>query len=290
MDKDFNKRVFESFPDSVWTGEVPVAQEQTQHKTIWHAARYALQAAAAACIVFSAVTLVRMARQADEPAAPVAQAVPAQIVYRVNDAVQASMELPDGSTVTLNCGSTLTLAEGFGTQNRTASLDGEALFEVAPNRQMPFVVNTPQGVEVKVTGTRFNVSCYSNNGLFDLTLLQGSVEVTTRKKEVLHVKPSEQLLIKDDFLNLSEKNEPREALEWTEGILRFNGTPMREAIGRIEKWYGVQVVAEDDAVYRNSISGTFKSEPLEEVLHLICLTSRLEYSLQDKTVTIRSRK
>lgn len=281
MDKAFNQKVFESFPDQVWTGSIPGER---------HVGRYVLQVAAAVCMVFSAVSLLQMARKAETPAPALAQATPSPIVYQVNNAVRAEIVLPDSTAVTLNAGSTLTLAEGFGQGNRTVFLDGEGLFDVRRNRQLPFIVNTPQGNQVRVTGTRFNVNCYSDNTLFDLTLLQGNVEVITPKQEVLQVKPSEQILIKDGFRNISEKSEPQEALEWTEGILRFDHTPMRDAISRLEKWYGVQVVVEDEAVYRNSITGTFRSEPLEEVLHLICLTSRFQYTLQDKTVFIGIRK
>ena len=133
-------------------------------------------------------------------------------------------------------------------------------------------------------------SCYSDNTLFDLTLLKGSVEVITSKKEVLRVRPSEQILIKDGFLNISRIEEPEEELDWTEGILSFNHTSMKEAIQRMEKWYGVRINVEDDKVYSNSITGEFRSEPIEEVLHLICLTSRLSYTITGKTITIRSAK
>lgn len=282
MDKEFNKRVFETLPDSFWTGEVPAAEKKP-------AFRYILQFAAVACAAFAAVVLVHNSVTGSrEPAA--AAVARSEIVYKVNDAVQASFTLPDSTRVTLNCGSVLRLAQDFGDGTRTVYLDGEGLFDVRKDRVNPFIINSPQGIEVCVTGTKFNMSCYSGNGKFDLTLLEGSVQVTTRKKEVLQVKPSEQILIKDEFLNISRKEEPEEAVEWTEGILGFDNTSLREALFKIEKWYGVDIVVEDEAVYRNSISAEFRSEPLDDVLKLICLTSHLKYTVNDKTVRIRSGK
>ena len=134
------------------------------------------------------------------------------------------------------------------------------------------------------------MSCYSDGDMFDLTLLQGSVQVTTRKNEVLTVRPSEQIVIKDEFLNVSRVDAPDEATLWTDGILSFDNTSIREAFLRLEKWYGVEIEVEDEAVYKNSISGKFRSEPLTDVLHLSCLTSHLKYTLDDKTVHISSRK
>ena len=284
MDKEFNKKVFESFPDSVWTGKVPGA-DYTPLRT--NVLKLVFETVAAACIVFTVITLLRKQPREAEPQV---RAVQSEIVYTVNNAVRANMVLPDSTAVILNCGSRIKLDPYFGKTNRIVYLDGEALFDVRRERTMPFIINTPQGVEVKVTGTKFNLSCYSDNTLFDLTLLKGSVEVTTSKKEVLRVKPSEQILIKDGFLNISRIEEPEEELDWTEGILSFNHTSMKEAIQRMEKWYGVRINVEDDKVYRNSITGEFRSEPIEEVLHLICLTSRLSYTITGKTITIRSAK
>lgn len=282
MDQNFNQRVFQTFPDSIWTGDVPAVDKKPL-------LRYIIQFAAAACLVAASVATLRLTDRKNAPAAPQTFAQ-SEIIYKVNDAVQASVTLPDSTAVTLNCGSTLRLAQDFGRDTRTVYLDGEALFDVRHNRAVPFLIRTPQGIEVKVTGTRFNMSCYAEDPKFDLTLLEGSVEVTTRKNEVLQVKPSEQIIIKNDFLNISKVEAPREAADWTEGILRFDHTSMKEAIARIEKWYGVDIVVDDEAVYRNSISAEFRSEPLDDVLHLICLTSHLQYTKDGQSVHIRSRK
>ena len=288
MDKDFNNKVFASFPDTLWTGEVPEVAPKTPKKTVFPAGRYIFYAAAAACMVFTAVTLLlRTERQ--KPSQIIESAARSELVYKVHNATRADIVLEDSTRVTLNAGSTLTVAADFGHVTRTVTLDGEALFDVSHSRSVPFIIETPQGIQVKVTGTRFNMSCYSDDPLFDLTLLEGSVEVTTAKKEVLHIAPSEELIVKNGFLNVSKAEEPQEAAEWTEGILRFDHTPMKEAISKLEKWYGVDIVAADESVYRNSISGVFRTEPLNDVLHLICISSRLSYSISDKTVTIRTR-
>ena len=283
LNEDFNKKVFETFPDSLWTGDIPALGEKTARKTVFSSPVFAF---AAACLLFGVVFLFLPRK--NEPQVPVSTAR-SEIVYKVNDAVQASFVLPDSTLVTLNSGSTLRLAEDFGSLTRTVMLDGEALFDVRHDKGIPFIVNTPQGVEVKVTGTQFDLNCYSDNELFYLTLFKGSVEVTTIKKEVIHVSPSEQLIIKDEFLNLSAKEEPREAMEWTEGVLRFNNTPLKEAFARIEKWYGVDVQALDGSVYHNTITAEFRSEPLEDVLRLICIASRLQYTITDKTVSVKSK-
>lgn len=289
MDKDFNSKVFASFPDTLWTGEVPDVAPKTAKKTVFPAAaRYFFYAAAAACMAFTLATLLLRSNK-EQPSQVMESVSRSALVYKVHNATRADIVLEDSTRVTLNAGSTLTVAADFGQSTRTVTLDGEGLFDVSHSRSVPFIIETPQGIQVKVTGTRFNMSCYSDDPLFDLTLLEGSVEVTTPKKEVLHISPSEELIVKNGFLNVSRAEAPEEADDWTEGILRFDHTPMKEAISRLEKWYGVDIVVEDDGVYRNSISGVFRTEPISDVLHLICITSRLSYTLNDKTVTIRTR-
>ena len=65
------------------------------------------------------------------------------------------MTLPDGSKVWLNANTTLRFATPFVSERRLF-LQGEALFEVAKNKQLPFVV-TANGVNVEALGTRFHV-------------------------------------------------------------------------------------------------------------------------------------
>ena len=290
MREDFNRQIFESFPDSVWTGDMPdLGNSSTKSTRIIKIARRISYVAASLCIPFAAATILLATRKAEAPSTIEAVAQ-SEIVYKVNNALQGNIVLPDSTIVTLNSGSTLRLAQDFGTGTRTVNLDGEAYFDVHKDRKVPFIINTPQGVEVKVTGTRFNMSCYSDSKEFGLTLLQGSVEVTTPKKELLHIEPSQQVVIRDDFFNVSKKDAPEESVVWTEGILRFDHTSMRETFARIERWYGVEIVAEDESVYRGSFSAEFRAETLNEVLQLLCITSRLNYSVSEKTITLTPKK
>ena len=62
------------------------------------------------------------------------------------------LQLPDGTKVWLNSCTTLEYAENYGHSNRSIYLDGEAYFEVAKNKDLPFVVKA-NGIDVKAIGT-----------------------------------------------------------------------------------------------------------------------------------------
>lgn len=78
--------------------------------------------------------------------------------------------LPDGTEVTLNCGSELTYDD-----NRLCCLRGEGYFKVAKS-QTPFVVHT-NNLDVTVLGTEFNLRVYPGDELSTIALYSGSVEI-----------------------------------------------------------------------------------------------------------------
>jgi len=82
--------------------------------------------------------------------------------------------LPDGSTGHLNGGSSLKFPTQFTGKVRDVKLTGEAYFEVISNQRKPFIVTT-DNIDVKVTGTSFNVMAYADEPNTEVTLKNGKV-------------------------------------------------------------------------------------------------------------------
>lgn len=89
---------------------------------------------------------------------------------------RAQITLADGTRVWLNAQSTLTYASDFGRNDRNVELDGEAYFEVAKNKKLPFYVHTEMH-KVRVVGTSFNVCAYKGSKEFETTLVEGIVDI-----------------------------------------------------------------------------------------------------------------
>ena len=87
---------------------------------------------------------------------------------------QIRVILQDGSIVHLNSDSRLRYPKQFGLFNRTVELWGEGYFNVAKDENRPFKVDL-QGVEVRVTGTKFNVKAYSAEPNIWITLDEGGI-------------------------------------------------------------------------------------------------------------------
>ena len=97
---------------------------------------------------------------------------------RIPAGQRAQMDLPDGSVVWLNSQTTLTYDEDFGKKDRKVTLDGEAYFEVAHNKEIPFYVQT-ENIKVQVTGTKFDVCSYKGSNSFIARLIEGSINLLT---------------------------------------------------------------------------------------------------------------
>ena len=79
-----------------------------------------------------------------------------------NIANEKLLNLPDGSTVLLAQGSSIKHSKHFSEQVRLIELSGEAFFNVAKDKNRPFIINTSQ-TQTQVLGTSFRISEASGN-------------------------------------------------------------------------------------------------------------------------------
>ena len=86
--------------------------------------------------------------------------------------------LSDGSVVHLNAGTKFVFPEKFASNKRTVFLSGEAFFEVAENKERPFVVKTiEEKILIEVLGTKFNVSAYPIDSDVLTVLTEGKLKL-----------------------------------------------------------------------------------------------------------------
>lgn len=197
---------------------------------------------------------------------------------------KTNIKLPDGSLVWLNAGSTLSYPSKF-SKTREVSLDGEAFFEVEHNDK-PFVVETKFG-DVEVKGTSFDVKAFGDENL-QTTLVTGSVVFREKVngKEVT-LKPGEQANLEGTQIEV-RKVDTEIFTSWKEGKLIFNNEYLPAVIKRLERWYNVKIILDDDKrLERIKYNGTLEMETFSEVLGLLKVTSPVDYSYNEKTRTIR---
>lgn len=151
---------------------------------------------------------------------------------------QYQLNLPDGTAVWLNAASSLKYPTYFSGRERKVELTGEAYFEVAKNKAMPFIVKTGRQ-EVRVLGTHFNINSYSNEKETKTTLLEGAVKVAGNGATVV-LKPGQQAVLSSSQLQV-QPVDIEEAIAWKNGYFQFNRSDLESLMRQVSRWYNVKV-------------------------------------------------
>lgn len=199
------------------------------------------------------------------------------------------LRLPDGTKVWLNSCTTLEYAENYGHSNRNIYLDGEAYFEVAKNKDLPFVVKA-NGVDVKALGTAFNVSAYMEDARLITTLFNGKVAVqpTLTKQEVL-LEPN-QVAVYDKSRNRIEvvPYDKKQFAQWRGGFLSFEMMHLQDITKLLERNYNVVFRYENQGIKNLKFSGSFRNnEDLSEILDVIKTNTGIRYQILKDTIVIK---
>ena len=128
--------------------------------------------------------------------------------YHVGKGNGQTLRLPDGTVIVASPETTISLAKGFGKENRDIQVNGEARFDVPAKPDWPMVIRT-RDLVIQVLGTRFKVNAYGDKPGEEVDVLTGSLRVrksyhsdTDNEPEVL--KDGEMVMINHD-IDLMEK-------------------------------------------------------------------------------------
>lgn len=206
-----------------------------------------------------------------------------------NKGEKSYLQLPDGTKVWLNSCTSLRYAEDYGHANRDIYLDGEAYFEVAKNKELPFVVKT-NGIDVKALGTAFNISAYMEDAQLVTTLFNGQVAVrpTLTRQEVL-LEPN-QVAVYYKSRNMIEVKsyDKKQFAQWRGGFLTFEMMYLQDITKLLERNYNVVFRYENQRIKKFKFSGSFRNnEDLSEILNVIKTNTGIRYQVLEDTIVIK---
>lgn len=186
------------------------------------------------------------------------------------------IQLQDGTSVILNSGSRLRVANDFNRNARLVELDGEGFFHVMPNKEKPFWVDA-KDVRVKVTGTSFNVNAYDEDNDIAVTVATGKVLVGMEEQQMqLQLLPNEHLAIDRQGGNIhKDVLKENNYMKWMDGYLYFDKLPIRQVVRMITRKYNQQIELD----CKNSgclISGIHDNKSLQSVLDAVCFAAGLK--------------
>jgi len=196
--------------------------------------------------------------------------------------------LPDSSVVWLNAASSLRFPTRFSGDKREVYLSGEAYFEIAKNKQKPFIVSI-NNISVTVTGTQFNVKGYPDENYVNTTLVEGGVELRTADNPAakpVQLRPGYQGVWENKKITVKEAY-LEEALAWKNGLFVFRSEPIGSIMRKLSRWYDVEAKYPDTSVTAIRFTGTIrKYESIQKVLEMLALTQKVKFTIDDKNISV----
>lgn len=200
--------------------------------------------------------------------------------------------LSDGTGVNLNAGTSLRYPVKFiKGEQRQVFLTGEAFFDVAKDKEHPFIVNAEQ-LNVQVLGTAFNVSAYPEDKITDVVLVEGKVSLYPEEQtmqEGATIKPGEKgTLDKNSDKISTEFVDVSIYTSWINGDLVFRDMTFESIIKKLERHFNMKIILTNEKLKHEIFNATFKEEPtIEKILDAFGKSYGVEYNIKDNAIFVK---
>lgn len=206
---------------------------------------------------------------------------------------QYQFQLPDGTAVWLNAGSSITFPTSFSGKERQVKVTGEVYFEVAKRNgangsRMPFIVNVDvpdRNMDIIVLGTHFNVNAYADEPQVRTTLLEGSIKLKKNNEEYLMMPGQQARLQSNGTYRIMDNINVEEILAWKEGYFYFDHTDLQTVMRQLSRWYDVSVEYRGDIPDLKFVGEIPRSAQLEQVFQILGKT-RLRFTVENKKIIV----
>jgi len=209
-----------------------------------------------------------------------------------NGRVTRRAVLPDGTQVWLTARSRIQYQPlQYGVSNRQLKLEGEAFFDVAGDAQKPFVVHHGS-IATEVLGTAFNVEAYPDEAAIRVSLVSGKVRVTpSADSNAVPLK----VLQPGQVLSYHKKDgsfkvKPlvlKDADVWKKGMLVMNDVPLKDALHRVERKYGLVVKYPDKIdIDKMRVTAVFKAGEASQIIQNLLFVHNLHFTIHNHVITV----
>lgn len=191
---------------------------------------------------------------------------------------RAELLLPDSTRVWVNAHSKLVYPVTFEKGVRQVELSGEAYFEVAHNKECPFVVKTSQ-IDIEVLGTEFNVTAYNDSSDFKVSLVRGCIELQSpRLAQSYRMNEKEHATLREGKLVVTPIPD-YDYFKWKDGLICFNDESVATIIEKLELYYDTRIEVHNQRFLKSRYSGKFRTKDgIEQVLKVLQIEHKFSYT------------
>lgn len=234
----------------------------------------------------SILVFYQMDKQLNKQSSIVMQKVTATPGSRVH------FTLPDSTEVWLNSGSTLEFPLNLNHQDqRMVKLVGQGYFQVAHDKDHPFFVEI-ELMNVKVLGTAFDVSNYTEDRQISSTLEEGSIVLMSKQgKEIANLQPGQQAILDKNTNKLVVTSvETALSTSWKDGKLIFRNTSLFDVMNQLERWFNCEIHIDPELTKSKlRYTATIQDETLGEVLKMIEISTSVKTRIEKREVYIGNK-
>lgn len=201
-----------------------------------------------------------------------------------------SLELSDGTTVTLAPGTELRVAADYGRTERRVDLVGEAWFDVAHDEDRPFRVHAA-GTVTEDIGTAFTVRALPGTGLVRVVLVEGlasfASDAAPAGAVVLNPNDVGTLRAGDEAATVERVADVSALVSWQQGRLQFEDAPLSAVAADLSHWYGLEFRLADPGLGTRRLTATLPLDQLDEALEVLSLSLGLVADRTPGIITLR---
>jgi len=192
------------------------------------------------------------------------------------------VNLPDGTKVWLNGGSSLRHPVCFRKGERTVSLVGEGFFEVTADKSNPFTVETAQ-MRLTATGTKFNIEAWQTDSVTSITMIEGRVSANFDNAAPIAMTAGQRLSFNRNTRkgHLAEVD-PYKWYAWKDGLMVFRDDPLSYVFKRLEQTFNVNINVKNPEIATDLYRATFEDESLDEILRLLEHTAPIRFVYHER--------
>lgn len=215
--------------------------------------------------------------------------VPVEVVSTV-PGQQQTLDLHDGTRITVAPGSKLTIAAGYGDGERRVELSGEAWFEVTHDDAHPFRVYAG-GTMTEDLGTEFGVRAFASEPAVRLVVLSGSASL---RREGADDSAAATLGANDLATLATDAATPTVTrgvnvaglVGWLKGEMVFEDSPLDSVTVELARWYGLTFQLADPALGTRRLTATLRIDELDAALEVLGLSLGVRIDRQVDTVIL----